>query len=86
MRRRLMIRRYGPLAFGLGYLDHGSWVDHTTVDSTAIEEDPATAAVHALLGCCTDGHVTLLPAAAPGIRVVEGAAASGASAASRLAP
>ena len=85
MRRRLMIRRYGALSFGLGYLEAGAWVDHTTVDPVAVEEDAATAAVHAFLGCCTDRQMTPLPRPAVGTRPAEAAAATPAAAASRLA-
>ena len=84
MRRRLVIRRYGALSFGLGYLEDGIWVDHTTVPASAVEEDAATAAVHAALGCCVDRDALL--STVPIVRSSGDGLPRAAGQASRLAP
>ena len=60
-RRNLILRRFGALAFGLGYFEHGEWVDHTELGDRGdgLEISGALtatdrAAIHALLGCCAE--------------------------------
>ena len=54
-RRILILRRFGPVDFGLGYFEDEAWIDHTTLadggESLGIA-DGAFAAVHDLLACC----------------------------------
>ena len=85
VRRRLIIRRYGPTSFGLGVLEDGAWVDHVTLPPAMLEEDDATAAVHAALGCCADRRTAAKPAATFPARTGDAAAASAVPAVSRLA-
>jgi hypothetical protein len=64
-RPTLILRRFGAMSFGLGYLEDGAWVDHTTlpdrgsdleIAGTKTEEDRR--ALHAMLECC-DSTATL---------------------------
>ena len=54
-RRSLVIRRFGPMDFGLGYFENGAWIDHTSLAdggaSLGLGEGPFSAA-HDLLRCC----------------------------------
>jgi hypothetical protein len=50
-RRKLIVRRFGVLSFGLGYFENGVWVDHLVAPKGAY--DDGVAEVHALLGCCS---------------------------------
>ena len=52
-RRKLIVRRFGVLSFGLGYFDDGIWVDHLVAPAGATD-DPDVAAIHAWLACCGD--------------------------------
>ena len=58
-RRKLILRRFGALTFGLGYFEDGEWVDHTAlpdrgrdlpIAGAGAAMDPAT--IHVLLSCC----------------------------------
>jgi hypothetical protein len=70
-RPNLILRRHGPLTFGLGYFQEGVWIDHLAADDAAIGEaigamqvtDEATAidAIHQLLSCCPDPVDAQLP-------------------------
>jgi hypothetical protein len=55
-RRTLTLRRFGPLSFGLGYVEDGQWVDHAAGDLAVVEptdrERAAIDAIHAWFGCC----------------------------------
>ena len=66
-RRTLMLRRFGPMSFGLGYFEEGVWVDHSTANGVDLlsdqgerrpREEPMDA-VHQWFTCCgeqvTDG-------------------------------
>ena len=63
-RRTLIMRRFGELSFGLGYVEDGVWVDHAVAvargeDLLAIAspaERAALDAIHAWFMCC-DGNV-----------------------------
>jgi len=64
-RRKLIVRRFGVLSFGLGYFENGFWVDHLAAPDT--NYDDGVAEIHALLGCCTgraQGGVTAFGIAA----------------------
>ena len=50
-RRKLIVRRFGVLSFGLGYFENGVWVDHLVAPDAAY--DDGVAEIHALLGCCS---------------------------------
>jgi hypothetical protein len=52
--RKLTIRRFGPMSFGIGYLEDGVWIDHSTVPDTAADGEDAMALLHAWYGCCAD--------------------------------
>ena len=64
-RRTLVMRRFGELSFGLGYLEEGVWVDHAVARArgedllaNASEADRAAlAAIHAWFACC-DGAIS----------------------------
>jgi len=50
-RRKLIVRRFGILTFGLGYFEDGVWIDHLA--APAVESEGAEiAAIHAMLDCC----------------------------------
>jgi hypothetical protein len=58
-RPTLILRRFGAVAFGLGFFEDGAWVDHTTLPDRGRDLDIAGAAtpadrlaVHAMLDCC----------------------------------
>ena len=58
-RPTLILRRFGAVAFGLGYLQDGEWVDHTTLPDRGRDLDIAGAstaadrrAIHSMLECC----------------------------------
>lgn len=55
-RSTLTLRRFGPLSFGLGYYENGTWVDHSgSAEGTAPRSgDLALDAVHQWYGCCAD--------------------------------
>ena len=55
-RSTLTLRRFGPMSFGLGYYENGTWVDHAgSAEGTATQSgDLALDAVHRWYGCCTD--------------------------------
>ncbi len=50
-RRKLIVRRFGVLSFGLGYFENGVWVDHLA--APAATYDDGVAQIHAFLGCCS---------------------------------
>lgn len=59
-RRTLIVRRFGELSFGLGYVEDGIWIDHAAAmaggedlleDATAGER-AALDAIHAWFDCC----------------------------------
>lgn len=54
-RRILVLRRFGPVDFGLGYFEDGAWIDHTTLADGGASlgiADGSFGAVHDLLACC----------------------------------
>ncbi len=56
-RRRLTIRRFGPMSFGIGYyLADGVWVDHSTVTDPVADDEEAMALLHDLYGCCANAR------------------------------
>ena len=64
-RRKLILRRFGPMTFGLGYFDDGTWIDHAqpATERAVPEGDRWMDVVHDWLSCCidsTDG-VAVLP-------------------------
>jgi hypothetical protein len=68
-RRTLILRRFGVMSFGLGYVEDGVWVDHAVAmargeDLLANASEASRAAldsIHAWFDCCasstTDGEV-----------------------------
>jgi hypothetical protein len=50
-RPTLILRRFGPLTFGLGYYDDGIWVDHEPTGDVPAS-DAAMGVVHGWLSCC----------------------------------
>ena len=65
-RRSLILRRFGELSFGLGYVEDGVWVDHAAAlargeDLLATASDAERAAldaIHAWHACCDAGLVS----------------------------
>lgn len=63
-RRTLIMRRFGELSFGLGYVEDGIWVDHAVAarrgeDLLAHASDAERAAldaIHSWFACC-DGAI-----------------------------
>ena len=64
-RRTLVMRRFGELSFGLGYLEEGVWIDHAVAvargDDVLGDASPAERlaleAIHGWFACC-DGATT----------------------------
>ena len=84
-RRRLILRRFGALTFGLGYFEGGEWVDHTALPDQGRDlligsgSGIDHGAIHALLTCCEreaeDAAArvepfTIRPQTSPAIRVI----------------
>ena len=75
-RRSLIIRRFGELSFGLGFVEDGVWEDHSAAvargEDLLVDASPAERAAldafHAWFTCC-DG-ATLDGAAAEGTTLV----------------
>ena len=61
-RPTLILRRFGPLTFGLGYYDNGIWVDHQPAGDVP-PADATMDVVHGWLSCC-DADDEEQPAAA----------------------
>ena len=67
-RPTLILRRFGPLTFGLGYYDNGIWVDHQPTGD-APPPSATMDVVHGWLSCCDaiddeqprTSHVAQLP-------------------------
>ena len=63
-RRTLTLRRFGPLSFGLGYFEDGTWVDHSAGDLAIVDatgrEGAAIHAIHAWFGCCDETDAVAL--------------------------
>jgi hypothetical protein len=61
-RRSLILRRFGAMSFGLGYVEDGVWVDHAMAIARGEDlladaspaERAALDAVHAWFACCDD--------------------------------
>ena len=59
-RRTLIMRRFGEMSFGLGYVENGVWIDHAVAFTrgedlltNASEADhEALDAIHAWFACC----------------------------------
>jgi hypothetical protein len=83
-RRKLIVRRFGVLSFGLGYFEDGVWIDHLAAPSG--ETDAAEmGAIHAWLDCCgdrPDGRLAALAVEARNGTPREPVAAAGRSATS----
>lgn len=61
-RRTLILRRFGPLTFGLGYYEGGTWVDHQPIGGVTPADAPLDV-VHGWLSCCKASDET--PVARP---------------------
>jgi hypothetical protein len=63
-RPNLILRRHGPMTFGLGYFQDGVWVDHLAADDHGARERAADTpgehdvnpidVVHQWFSCCAD--------------------------------
>jgi hypothetical protein len=84
-RRSLILRRFGELSFGLGYVEDGVWIDHAA--AIARGEDPyadasstdraALDAIHAWFTCCDGDTITAADAReAPALVAIAGSASS----------
>jgi hypothetical protein len=64
-RRTLVMRRFGELSFGLGYVEEGVWIDHAVavargddvLGNASPAERVALDAIHGWFACC-DGAIT----------------------------
>jgi hypothetical protein len=65
-RRTLIMRRFGEMSFGLGYVEDGVWIDHAVavargedllVNASAADR-VALDAIHAWFACCDGGVIT----------------------------
>ena len=65
-RRTLIMRRFGEMSFGLGYVEGGVWIDHAVavargedVLATASAADrEALDAIHSWFACCDGATIT----------------------------
>jgi hypothetical protein len=65
-RRTLILRSFGELSFGLGYVEDGVWVDHAIaiargedlLTNASKADRAALEAIHAWFACC-DGAIGL---------------------------
>jgi hypothetical protein len=65
-RRTLIIRRFGDLSFGLGFVEDGVWVDHAVavaggedlMAGASPAERASLDAIHAWFTCCGAGAVS----------------------------
>ncbi|HEX7173300.1 MAG TPA: hypothetical protein VF365_11935 [Candidatus Limnocylindria bacterium] len=72
-RRSLVLRRFGPVDFGLGYFEDDAWIDHTTLADGGASlgiADGAFAAIHDLLECCRMTDVAAAELGAVGLRPI----------------
>jgi hypothetical protein len=63
-RPNLILRRHGPMTFGLGYFQDGVWVDHLAADHHGVRERAADPpgehdaspidVIHQWFSCCAD--------------------------------
>jgi hypothetical protein len=64
-RPTLVIRRFGELSFGLGYVEDGVWVDHADVIARegrwglSTAELDALDAIHTWFDCCAEPAATI---------------------------
>jgi len=64
-RRTLIMRRFGELSFGLGYVEEGVWVDHAVavargedlLANASAADRAALDAIHSWFACC-DGAIS----------------------------
>jgi hypothetical protein len=85
-RRTLIMRRFGEMSFGLGYVEDGVWVDHAIavargedlVASASAADRVALDAIHAWFACC-DGMTITAREAAGDSRALVAIAGSGSS-------
>jgi hypothetical protein len=64
-RRTLIMRRFGVMSFGLGYVEDGVWVDHALAIASGEDlladaspaDRAALEAIHAWFSCC-EGAIT----------------------------
>jgi hypothetical protein len=85
-RRKLIVRRFGVLSFGLGYFEDGAWVDHLAAPHGTTDPDAADiAAIHAWLDCCGERAHTPFAAIAVETAATNGARPDRVAAASRSA-
>jgi hypothetical protein len=84
-RRSLILRRFGELSFGLGYVEDGVWIDHAAAtargEDLLVDASPADLAaldaIHAWFNCCDGGTVTATDAAeGPSLVAIAGSASS----------
>jgi hypothetical protein len=62
-RRTLILRRFGDLSFGLGFMDNGVWVDHAVASARGDDllagaspaDRDALDAIHTWFACCDGG-------------------------------
>jgi hypothetical protein len=65
-RRSLIMRRFGEMSFGLGYLDDGVWVDHAVavargedlLANASAADRAALEAIHGWFACCDGVSIT----------------------------
>ena len=65
-RRTLIMRRFGEMSFGLGYVEDGVWVDHAVavargedlLANASAADRVALDAIHAWFACCDGGAIT----------------------------
>ncbi len=84
-RRSLILRRFGELSFGLGYVEDGVWIDHAAAAARGVDlaadaspaDLAALEAIHAWFTCCDGTTITLADAEErPTLVAIAGSASS----------
>jgi hypothetical protein len=65
-RRTLIMRRFGEMSFGLGYVENGVWIDHAVaaargedlLANASAADIGALDAIHAWFACCAGAAIT----------------------------
>jgi hypothetical protein len=76
-RRSLIMRRFGEMSFGLGYVEDGVWIDHAVavargedlLAAASAADREALDAIHAWFACCDGGTIAAREAGESGALV-----------------
>jgi hypothetical protein len=83
-RPSLIMRRFGVMSFGLGYVEDGVWVDHAVAIARGVDlladaspaDRAALDAVHAWFACCDAATADAVAGDGPVLVAIAGSASS----------